>query len=141
LRSHQFSELSGCHKCTHYGHLVEVTGQAEYSINELFIKLSRAIINDDAQRISSNNGFFVLTKFDRSFRMNFTLIRKIFDTSFPEQGEASPGYEGCLGIIVKMNNVAEGGFYLLNIEKAHGDIDLFKEVSENIFERIDSFLI
>jgi hypothetical protein len=120
---------------------VEVTGQAEYSINELFIKLSRAIINDDAQRISSNNGFFVLTKFDRSFRMNFTLIRKIFDTSFPEQGEASPGYEGCLGIIVKMNNVAEGGFYLLNIEKAHGDIDLFKEVSENIFERIDSFLI
>ncbi len=61
--------------------------------------------------------------------------------SCSEQDEASPGYEACLRIIIKMKKVAEGGFYLLDIGKAHGDIDLFKDVSENIFEKIDSFLI
>ena len=140
-RAGQFSGLSGCGKCTHYGHLLEVRRDGEYSTDQLFVKLSRAIINDDAQRISIGSGFFVLTQFDQSFSMNFTLIRKIADISFSEQHKASPTYDGCLGIIVKLKKVDDRGFYLLDIEKAYVDIDLFKEVSENIFKRVDSFLL
>ena len=137
----QFSKLTVLDGCMHYRHLVKITDEAEYCSKQTFIKLLKSILNDDSQRISLGNGFFVLTQFDRAFKMNFSLIRKVSCENCSGKDKASIKYENCLGISVKLNKVDEGDFYLLDIQKAHGDSALFKEVSENVFKRLDSFMI
>jgi hypothetical protein len=84
----QFSKLTVSDQCRHYCHLVKITDEAEYCSKESFIKLLRAILNDDSQRISLGNGFFVLTQFEVSFRMNFSLIHKVTSENCSGQDEA-----------------------------------------------------
>jgi hypothetical protein len=97
-----YSKMTVSDQCRHYVHLVKITDEAEYCSKESFIKLLKAILNDDSQRISLGNGFFVLTQFDHSFRMNFSLISIVALENCSGQDEVFFEYENSLAIGIKL---------------------------------------